>query len=208
MAFLKKMRWMAVVAFKGGGRGVRRRKWRNSVRDWLNRLDFVVFGFFDRIDTRFLFKGRNVRTANGRVRSSYEARFVQFLRRRHVRYRYERKLVLYDRKLSLDARILLMLLYVPFSSVLPAFVNRWAAYKYGIHVYRPDFYLPRYKVYVEVWGMADFNEGYKRVMNKKLSMYRRHRIPVISVYPRHLRDLDSSFPGLFREATGKRLPER
>lgn len=71
----------------------------------------------------------------------------------------------------------------------------------------PDFFLTKYKVYLEYWGLADSDPDYHAQHKAKLRLYRKHEVPVISVYPRHLKQgLDSVFPQLFQEVTGRELP--
>ena len=69
----------------------------------------------------------------------------------------------------------------------------------------PDFYLPAYGVYVEFWGMVGFSKKYEKIMVLKKELYRRHGIPVISVYPRHFSKLERVFLNIFRQVTGKEL---
>lgn len=69
----------------------------------------------------------------------------------------------------------------------------------------PDFFLTDHGVYVEYWGLADSDPGYERIHRRKLSLYRKHNVPVISLYPRHLRNLDTVFPRFFQEATNREL---
>lgn len=72
--------------------------------------------------------------------------------------------------------------------------------------FRPDFYLKDYGVYVEYWGLADSDSDYDKRHRVKLAVYHKHNVPVISVYPRHLGNLEKVFPQLFKEKTGKDFP--
>lgn len=72
----------------------------------------------------------------------------------------------------------------------------------------PDFYLPQYKVYVEFWGLAYTNARYRRTMHAKKELYRKHNIPVISVYPKQLSDLERKFPVIFISVVGKEFPAK
>ncbi|MFA4871523.1 MAG: hypothetical protein WC610_00465 [Patescibacteria group bacterium] len=72
--------------------------------------------------------------------------------------------------------------------------------------FRPDFYLSDYGVYVEYWGLADSDPDYDRRHRVKLAAYHKHKIPVISIYPRQLGNLERIFPQLFREITGRDFP--
>lgn len=69
----------------------------------------------------------------------------------------------------------------------------------------PDFYLPDYKVYVEFWGMADFSPSYRIYMARKLKLYSKHNVPLISIYPRHLKDIRKSFFQLLERTIGKNI---
>lgn len=151
--------------FYGAGEELRRPKMgRSRVLYLLNWLDYVVFGFLDRIDTRTIFKNRGVPTRNGRVRSRAEKRLAGFFESQQINYEYEPSLVLAGKELS------------------------------------PDFYLPDHEVYVELWGLADSDRRYQRMMSLKKALYARHSIPVISIYPRHLSCLPKVFPRLLEKA--------
>jgi len=59
----------------------------------------------------------------------------------------------------------------------------------------PDFFIPKYKTYIEYYG------GYpgswkKKVLKNKL--YKKHKIPVIAITPSELRDLDSALGNRFK----------
>ena len=83
-----------------------------------------------------------------------------------------------------------------------------APLRLGEVVLHPDFYLIDYDVYVEYWGLADSDSQYNAIHHAKLSLYQQHGVAIISLYPRHLGHLNSVFPELFREATGKQLPNQ
>ncbi len=72
---------------------------------------------------------------------------------------------------------------------------------------RPDFYLPREKVFIEFWGLADDDMNYVEKMNGKKWLYRKHGIKVISLYPRHMRNLEKNLARLYENVTGKKFPE-
>jgi len=164
----KKLDKLDAVVFSGAGQDVlkpkKQGKWLSYFLDW---LDYRFFKLLDYIDTKFLFKGRSVRTKNGRVRSRYERKMVHFFEENNIRYIYEPLLVLGKTKLH------------------------------------PDFYLPDYKIYIEFWGMADFSPAYRRYMGRKLKLYKKHNVPLISIYPRHLKDIRKSFFELLEKNNGK-----
>jgi hypothetical protein len=164
----KKLDKLDAVVFSGAGQDVlkpkKQGKWISYFFDW---LDYHFFKLLDYIDTKFIFKGRAVRTKTGRVRSRYERKMINFFEESNIEYVYEPLLVLGGIKLH------------------------------------PDFYLPRYKIYVEFWGMADFSPSYQRYMARKLRLYKKHNVPLISIYPRHLKDIRKSFFELLEKTNGK-----
>jgi hypothetical protein len=75
----------------------------------------------------------------------------------------------------------------------------------------PDFYLPDYDVYVEYWGLLDAKDNddrkkYERSMKYKMARYHELGVKFISLYPRDLSNLDTTFREKFTQATGKVLP--
>ena len=87
--------------------------------------------------------------------------------------------------------------------------NDWFIFKSRIS--RPDFYLPKYNLFVEYWGMVDsFDRGtrdsYVRSMRWKMAQYHRNNIQFVSIYPSNLSNLDYYFRRKFREVKGFDLP--
>ena len=72
---------------------------------------------------------------------------------------------------------------------------------------KPDFYLPREKVYIEFWGLVG-NKYYEKIMRMKRRLYKKHNVKVISLYPRHMRNLKSNLARLYKNVTGKKFPEQ
>jgi len=62
----------------------------------------------------------------------------------------------------------------------------------------PDFYLPKYDVYVEYWGMIN-DEEYHRNMKWKMKQYHENNIKFISIYPHDLKDIERNFRRKFKE---------
>lgn len=75
-------------------------------------------------------------------------------------------------------------------------------------VLKPDFYLPEYEVYVEYWGLMN-DKDYKERFNKKMKIYERNDIKVISLYENNLLNLDWVFTqkllSLIRDKEGNNL---
>ena len=87
--------------------------------------------------------------------------------------------------------------------------NDWFIFKSRIS--RPDFYLPRYNLYVEYWGLVDSfdrgtRESYVRSMRWKMAKYHQNNIQFVSIYPSNLSNLDYYFRRKFREVKGFDLP--
>jgi hypothetical protein len=75
----------------------------------------------------------------------------------------------------------------------------------------PDFYLPVYDVYVEYWGLVDADDNwtrteYVRNMKRKMAIYHRNNVKLISIYPRNLENFDWIFRAKFKKTTGYELP--
>lgn len=70
----------------------------------------------------------------------------------------------------------------------------------------PDFYLPDYKVYIEVFGLYNTDVRYRKTVRLKKKLYSEHSIPVISLYPGHFRNLEKVFPVLLQKAAGRDFP--
>ena len=56
----------------------------------------------------------------------------------------------------------------------------------------PDFYLPEFEVYVEIWGMIG-DEEYKTYYNLKKETYNKNQIEHIDIYPKNFENLDWDF---------------
>jgi len=90
-----------------------------------------------------------------------------------------------------------------------AMTNDWFIFKSKIS--RPDFFLPRYNLVVEYWGLVDSPDAhlrneYTRKMRWKMAQYRKNNMRFVSLYPSNLSDLDHSFRRKFRGVMGFDLP--
>lgn len=159
----------AIVIYGAGRDILKPKKDGTAVKYFLNWLDFSFLSFLDRIDARIFFRGRNVRTPMGRVRSRGERKIVAFFQKHEIQFRYEPSLVLG---------------------------------KVELH---PDFFLPEYQVYVEFWGVAYDNPRYRANMKLKKKLYKKHGILVVSLYPKHLANLENQFPNLLEKVTGRTI---
>jgi hypothetical protein len=77
---------------------------------------------------------------------------------------------------------------------------------------RPDFYLPKFDLYVEYWGMISHPDESKRneyveKMRWKIAQYREMKLRVISIEHADLSNLGDVFRGKFEEATGGKFPD-
>lgn len=79
----------------------------------------------------------------------------------------------------------------------------------GENDFRSDFYLPEANLHIEFWGRTD--EAYLDRKRRKQELYRRERIAVLELEPKHLRDLDKHLRrglgahgvGIGRELSGR-----
>lgn len=151
------------VIYGGGKDIIKPKKTGSRIIDFLTWLDFIVFSFLDRLDTRVIFRGKSVRTEKGRVRSRAEKKIVAFFEKHNIHYVYEPKLILDGVKLH------------------------------------PDFFLPEHGIYVEFWGMINESQRYRKTMQLKMSLYKKNNIPIVSLYPRHIKNLEKFFPLLCKK---------
>ena len=49
----------------------------------------------------------------------------------------------------------------------------------------PDFFLPVEGVFIEFFGLMS-EEKYRQRHDRKMALYRKHRLPIIAIYPHHL----------------------
>ncbi len=71
---------------------------------------------------------------------------------------------------------------------------------------KPDFYLPDFDIYVEYWGLAHAGREYAQKMRRRMTVYNRHGIRFISLFPEDLGKLGLVFRARFREIAGFELP--
>ena len=55
---------------------------------------------------------------------------------------------------------------------------------------KPDFYLPKYDVFIEYYGIADKNKIEDMKARAKTKLYHDNKLKIMPLYPRHLDDLD------------------
>ncbi|MDP2910626.1 MAG: hypothetical protein Q8N58_02485 [bacterium] len=80
---------------RGGPEKKSMKKGKNFLSSFLNRVDHWFFNLLDKIDTRFLYRGRKVRTKSGvRVRSRAERSIAEMFDDLELAYHYEKPLVL------------------------------------------------------------------------------------------------------------------
>jgi hypothetical protein len=56
-----------------------------------------------------------------------------------------------------------------------------------------DFYLVKYKLFIEFNGLWNTSEEYKQAYKQKMAVYEKNRIPCIYLYPENLGILDYTF---------------
>ncbi len=77
--------------------------------------------------------------------------------------------------------------------------------KTGKIICTPDFYLPEFEVYVEIWGKIDDNK-YKEDSKLKKETYKNNQIEYVDLYPKNFENLDWDFTmkifEIFKERQG------
>lgn len=89
-----------------------------------------------------------------------------------------------------------------------AMSNDWI---FSHKISKPDFYLPRYNLFIEYWGLVDSPDtrtrnDYIRTMKWKMKQYHLNNIRFVSIYPSYMRNLDYFFRREFRKVEGFDLP--
>lgn len=78
---------------------------------------------------------------------------------------------------------------------------------FGRRIAKPDFYLPRYKLYIEYWGLIDAEDEsvrrrYNDNMQLKLAEYNALKIRFVGLVPEDLRNLRQALTRKFARAMG------
>ena len=81
-------------------------------------------------------------------------------------------------------------------------LRTWAL---GSKISFPDFYLPQYKIYIEYWGLIDY-ERYSLTMKRKMAKYYEISLNWINLYPYDLENIELNLPRKFKEKTGIDFP--
>jgi len=196
---------------QGASKGIKKERtghWLGDVWSW---FVFELCRLLDGLDNFVFYRGRIYQTKTCRVRSRGEKRLANFLTSQGVKFCYEKPLVLRrsgERATGSAWIISFMLnhrlwpLFWPFGLMLP---KKWMK-KRGMVIIRPDFYLPRYGVFVEFWGMMDISAKYQAIHRLKQKAYEEFGVRVISIYPQQISRLESEWPRLFKQVTGKDFP--
>lgn len=73
--------------------------------------------------------------------------------------------------------------------------------------YLPDFYLPKFGIYVEYWGLAG-DESYDNRTIEKQQYYEKRKIKLMNLYPPDLKNIEQAFRREFRILMGYDYPHR
>lgn len=202
MIFWEKLKHVYRVIFCGASEGQVRKRTGNKTKDWFSKASYNWSQFLDKLYTILFFRGRKYQTKTGRVRSKAEKRIANFLTDQGVDFQYERPLALLKagQRPTLKKRVIIMLLnqgyWLPKSCIK----------KHSIVLCHPDFYLTRYKVWVEYWGMMGWDANYEQIHKLKMALYKEHNVRMISIYPKDLKNLANVLASQFQKITGKNLP--
>ncbi len=199
----KKFSFLKTTVWNGGSKELVKKR---TGLVWLDKLSAIWYYLcqkLDKLDTMFVFPGRPYQAKVCRVRSKSEKMVANWLTENGFKFKYEKPLVLGVENSA--SRFMLELL----APVCNQWLFKQLVKQCGGVLLHPDFYLTDYGVYLEYWGLADSDPVYNRNHHSKLALYSRHQIPIISLYPRHLREgLDKVFASLFKQTTGNVLPKK
>lgn len=73
--------------------------------------------------------------------------------------------------------------------------------------YLPDFYLPKFGIYVEYWGLAG-EDTYDGRSLEKQQYYEKRKMKLMSLYPPDLKNIEQAFRREFRNIMGYEYPHR
>ncbi len=83
-----------------------------------------------------------------------------------------------------------------------ALISNWLYNNYIVYAYEKrvpikeelycDFFIPQYKIYIEYWGLEE--EKYKERKEKKIELYKKYNINLISLTEKEVENLDDYLP--------------
>jgi len=83
-----------------------------------------------------------------------------------------------------------------------ALISNWLYNNFIVYAYEKrvpireelysDFYIPQYKIYIEYWGLEE--EKYKQRKAKKIELYKKYNINLISLTEKEVENLDDYLP--------------
>ncbi len=113
---------------------------------------------------------------NEKVKSRSEAKIANYLSQNNIDYRYEKQIHM---------------------------KVKWAHKRYR-NKFKPDFYLPKYDVYIEYFGLWE-QPKYQKKARQKMAIYHSNRIKLIPIFPNTLKNIDWSIKKDIRKLTGKEV---
>lgn len=142
--------------------------------DFLDLVNFLLYQFqnlYIFIARNTIYRKRSICAKKVWVKSNLEKRFANFLTNHKISFSYEKRLILFRHENNIPNIFLLRL-------IITIFLRR---YKNRI-ITRPDFYLSKKGVYVEVCGMIH-DKDYFSLLKDKDVLYKKNKIPVFYLYP-------------------------
>ena len=80
--------------------------------------------------------------------------------------------------------------------------------KLGDNKIKYDFYLPKYDIYIEYWGLESLDnktgEKYRERKAEKIGLYDEYNLKLISIQPEDLKNLDKIIPRRIKELGSKK----
>ena len=132
------------------------------------------------------------------VRSKGEKKIADFLYKNGIEYRYEKPIKGALRELEKEDPYI----HYHISEGKYGDKEKFELRKEPI----PDFYLPKYDIYIEYWGSVG-KKDYNMRMREKKEYYEKNEIQIINLYLGNLTNIGPAFIKEFKKATGHKFPQ-
>ncbi len=144
----------------------------NKFLDHINSILYWLQNFYITVARYTLYHDRPICAKQAWVRSKMEKKVANFFTNNAIAFIYEKGIILPQHATIVPN-------YYIVRWVLKKILKQW---KRAVIIH-PDFYLPQYDVYVEVWGMIH-DPKYRTTMHAKKRLYKKNKIPLINLYPK------------------------
>lgn len=159
----------------------------NWFLDHVNLMMYWIQNLYIKVARKTLYRDRPICAKEVWVKSKLESKVANFFTNNHIRFQYEKSVILAKHKTILPNIFILRW-------ILKKFSKKWE----NAVVAHPDFYLTKEFVYVEVWGMIH-DKAYFSMMKSKQQLYEKNNIPVIDLYPKDIESYNKLHGAFFQK---------